>query len=365
MSETNEELVVENDKCGDYKKLKEFFEGLSGEKPVALFSHRSPDPDAISSMLGMVWVLNRVYGIDADIFYDGEISHPQNSAMVNLLSIDMLRACDYEAEKYEANIVLDTVPKNAGTSKNKINFDVCIDHHNKDQANGYKGIFIHNKVGSCAGIVYDIAKSLVPKDKWFQDEVDFDQKVATSLIAGIMTDTHFMLSSDCTEYELDAFVGLQKFRDENKLEQILFFRRSKFWTIRKAEGALSAKIDEEGNAIVGLGLIPEKERDIIADMADEMATWSGVSTAICFAVVNGDRVAGSVRSLNASLSVAEFCKKLGTRHGGGGGKQGKGAYNLPLAGFSIEPDEDEQEAEEAWGLIKKREMSRIHRILKK
>jgi len=144
----------------------------------------------------------------------------------------------------------------------------------------------------------------------------------------------------------------------------VFFKRRKFWIDKKAAACSEAEIDEEGYAIVGLGLIPTAERDLIADMAEEMVSWATVQTAIAFGVVGGDKIEASVRSLNASLSVSNFCKKLGGRHGSGGGKHGKGAYQLPLAGFSIDDDEDVEDAQEAWSAIKKKESKRIGRIIK-
>jgi nanoRNase/pAp phosphatase (c-di-AMP/oligoRNAs hydrolase) len=133
-------------------------------------------------------------------------------------------------------------------------------------------------------------------------------------------------------------------------------------SIRKAEGCSEAKINDEGYAVVGLGLIPEKQRDLIADMAEEMVSWASVETAIAFGVVGGDRIEGSVRSLNPSLTVSDFCRKLGGKHGTGGGKHGKGAYRLPLAGFSIDADEEEEDVQEAWESIKKRETKRIFAV---
>jgi nanoRNase/pAp phosphatase (c-di-AMP/oligoRNAs hydrolase) len=345
-----------------YEDFHNLFKGLKNER-VALFSHRNPDPDAISSMMGMGWLLHKAYGLDSTMFYDGEVSHPQNGSMVNLLTPDMKRIEEYDSENWQMHICLDCIPENAGIGTNKIKFDVCIDHH-KDHPHNFNNVLIHKKVGSSAAIIYDMMKRLVPNDKWFSDETDVDTKVATALMVGIITDTHYQMSDDCTEYDRCAFGELFEYRNSKYLHQIVFFKRSKFWVDRKAAAVNEAFFDEEGNAIVGLGLLPVKERDLISDMAEEMVTWSSVQTAIAFAVVGGDRIEGSVRSLNASLSVPDFCKKLGGSRGSGGGKQGKGAYNLSLSP-SIDPDEDAEDAEEAWESIKKREIKRISRITKK
>lgn len=351
-----------------YKEFKALIAKFGTANPnmkVAVFSHACPDPDAVSSMMGMAWMLEKGFRIESSLFYAGEISHPQNGSMCNLLNPDLLRVNEaYKPEDYKFHILVDTVPDHAGVGKFDIKFDVVIDHH-RDIPHDYDGLLIHKKAGSCAAIVYDLAKEIVDQDNWFNDESDADQKVATALIAGIMTDTNFMLSDDCTEFERVAFNELFEHRNSNFLNQIVFFKRRKFWVDRKAEACADAKIDGEGVAIVGLGLIPEKERDLIADMASEMVQWASVETAIAFSVVGGDRIEASVRSLNASLNVSDFCKKLGGTHGTGGGKHGKGAYQLPLAGSSIDPDEEDLDQKAAWDFIKKRETARIMRTIRK
>lgn len=366
MSEDEKPLSNGNGNGNGKKGYKEFVGLFEGKKDlsVALFSHPCPDPDAIASMMGMSWLIERTFGFESQMFYAGEVSHPQNGSMVNLLSPALQRVTEYDPDKFDINILVDTIPSHAGLGKAKVNFNVVIDHH-RELPHDFEGVLIHRKCGSCAAIVYDLIKSVVPKNNWFTDEVDSDMKVATALIAGIMTDTNFMMSEDCTEYELNAFKELFPYRNSGFLHQIVFFKRRKFWIDRKAEACALAKIDEEGCAVVGLGLIPCKERDLIADMAEEMVSWASVETAVAFGVVGGDRIEGSVRSLNASLNVSEFCKKLGAGCGSGGGKHGKGAYQLPLAGFAIDPDEEPADAQDAWESIRKRESKRIMRVLKK
>jgi nanoRNase/pAp phosphatase (c-di-AMP/oligoRNAs hydrolase) len=348
-----------------YEELLSLVSGIKDDTPVAIFSHAAPDPDAISSMMGLAWALEKSCSVECELFYAGEVSHPQNNSMVNLLTPDLKRVEEVEDfDPFALRILVDTVPSYAGVGGQEVKFDVVIDHH-RDLPHDFEGLLIHERAGSCAAIVYDIMKRCVAPDQWLDAEVDADTKVATGLIAGIMTDTHFMLADDCTELDRKAFNGLFEYRNSNFLNQIVFFKRRKFWINKKAEACAEATVDDEGFAVVGLGLIPETERDLISDMAEEMVSWASVETAIAFGVVGGDRIEGSVRSLNASLTVSDFCRKLGGKHGGGGGKHGKGAYQLSLAGFSIDDEEDEEDAREAWESIKKRETKRILRIINK
>jgi nanoRNase/pAp phosphatase (c-di-AMP/oligoRNAs hydrolase) len=339
-----------------YSDFLELIEKYNENSVIGIFTHPGPDPDAISSMMALAWLIRKVTGHDTKLFYIGEISHPQNNSMVNLLSPDIKKFNN--SDSCDLAILVDTIPNHSGTT---IDFNVVIDHH-REIPDDFEGVLIHRKCGSCAAIVYDMICEILGEN-CFDKEVDADSKVATALIAGIMTDTHFLLSDDSTELDRQAFNGLFEHRNASFLNEIVFFKRRKFWIDKKSVACSEAEIDDEGCSIVGLGLIPEKERDLIPDMADDMVSWANVVTSIAFGVVGGDRIEGSVRSTNSSLNVSEFCKKLGGIHGTGGGKLGKGAYQLPLAGFSIDPDEDEQDALEAWEAIKKREIKRIARII--
>jgi nanoRNase/pAp phosphatase (c-di-AMP/oligoRNAs hydrolase) len=347
-----------------YSKFGGIAEKVKGKK-AALFSHRCPDPDAIGSMMGMIWLLEKAYDIEAHIFYTGAISHPQNKAMCNLLDPNM-RCLDgddpekYKASDYALNIMLDNPPQNAGVVE-PIDFDIVIDHHHTSQPEGFKGLYINLGNGSCCAIVYDLIKQHKLN---FEVDSDYDSKVATAMLVGIATDTDNMLSDDSTEYEFRAYMDLFEYRNPTVLKQIIKFKRPKYWIDLKAEASKNF-INENGIAIVGIGSIPKIHRDFIADMVDEMITWSSVDTAICFAIVDGDRIEGCVRSIDASMIVDNLASKLGGKYGSGGGKQGKGAYSTPLAGMSIEEDEDEETISVMWEAINKKETKRILKLIKK
>jgi nanoRNase/pAp phosphatase (c-di-AMP/oligoRNAs hydrolase) len=261
------------------------------------------------------------------------------------------------------NILLDTIPINAGVGDNKVDFDIVIDHHKEIPNGGFKGHYLNLKAGSCCGTVFPLMKGL--STRWLEHDNEHDKKIATALISGIVTDTEFMLSDDTTEYEFNAYQELFEYRNHNFLKEIVFFKRPKFWIDVKAKASTAAKVDSEGYAIVGMGILPDKDRDLIADMADEMIQWVGVETAIAFAVIGNGKVEGSVRSDNASLSVSEFCKKLGGAHGSGGGKHGKGAYRYGLGNLELDPDETEGTRQKTWELISDKEYHRIQRMIKK
>lgn len=347
-----------------YLKFKKMFENSEdGGKRAAIFSHMYPDPDAIGSQLGLKWLLEKPpFNINCDLFFAGKIAHPQNMTMVNLLEVDLKPVEQYNKDNYNYNLVVDSIPCNAGINGNDISFDCVIDHHRLPLDANFKGIYVNTKAGSCCAQIYDLMKNF---DLNFDDASDVDSKVATALMVGITTDTENLMSDDATEYEFQAWSELFLFRDPIALKQIVRYQKPKFWTDLKTEYMKSATINER-IGMIGLGIIPAKHRDVVADMADEMSSWEEIKTAIAFALIDGRTVEACVRSDDNSISVNELCKALGThKHGVGGGKIGKGAYRYELGGGSIDLDDDSEDQLEAWKLLEKREKKRIMRLIKK
>ena len=98
-------------------------------------------------------------------------------------------------------------------------------------------------------------------------------------------------------------------------------------------------------------------------MSSRLVTWEEVHTGIVFALVDGERIEGSVRSTNVSVIVPDLAKKLGGKHGQGGGRRGKGAYRYDLAGASVEDEDDDDTRLKMWELYQDKETKRIRRIL--
>ena len=335
-----------------FKKL------ISGKKKACIFTHPFPDPDAVGSMMGMKWLLNK-FNIDSILYYVGVISHPQNKSMVNLLDLELKSADHYSDSEDYLKILVDTIPNNAGVSDNSINFDLVIDHH-KDFPLDFGGMYINLKTGSSCAAVYQLIELL---DLKFDEDNQNDNKVATAMMIGITTDTDFLMSDDCSDYEFLAWSKLFPYRDSLLLKQIVNFERPKFWIDSKAI-ACSKAVVEESVGVVGMGLIPSKHRDMIADMADEMVTWEDVNTAVVFALVDGNRIEGCVRTKASSVSVPSLCQELGGKFGKGGGKLGKGAYKYDLAGASIEEDDDEDIRQKFCDLIETKEIKRAFKIIR-
>ncbi|MEI8270258.1 MAG: DHH family phosphoesterase [bacterium] len=329
----------------------------NGTCKVAIYTHPSPDPDAIGSQMSLSWLLKKSYdNIVVDCFYDGSISHPQNQRMVNLLDPDLKEVSDCN-EVYDICIAVDTIPINSVCPENT-NFDLVIDHHKEAPNGNFKGFYLNLKAGSCCATIYQLINYYGSK---FEEDNDNDAKIATALLVGIITDTEYKTSDDTTDFEHVAYAELFPFRNSSLLKQITKYKQPREWVQARACVAQAAHDRiKDGILIHGIGFISSNNRDLIAAVADEMLSWEGVETSVAFAVVDGDRIEASIRSSNAALAVPNLCKDLGTQVGGeGGGKLGKGSFRYNLDSFKIQNGEDDDLKNKLWEFIECKEFKRI------
>lgn len=330
---------------------------------TALFTHPCPDPDALGSMMGLAWLIRKAYDGEVDCFYDGHVSHPQNQRIFNLLDPEVQPLSCYSGE-YSLRAVLDTVPNHAAIPSHvSVDFDLVVDHHKEVPNGGFKGIFLNLRAGSCCATVYQLIRQ---HGLQFEEDNDRDSKVATAMLAGIITDTEFQTSDDTTDYEHLAYRELFEFRNSPALKQIIRFKHPKEWVQARAAVALKAHDRiKDGVLLHGVGFVNGNNRDVIANVADEMLSWEGVETSVAFAVIDGEKIEGSVRSSNAAINVPQLCKEMGGQYGGGGGKLGKGAYNYGLGSLSCDTEMDEGTKEKMWDFLNDRECKRLMKLIKK
>lgn len=347
------------------KSFVDFFEKNKGCK-VAIFTHPSPDPDALGSMMAMSWLLKKVYEVDVDCFYDGHISHPQNQRMCNLLDPELILVENCDPTQYAYKILVDTIPCHAAFPENvkPVDIDLVIDHH-KDQPNGgFKGLYLNLKAGSCCATVHQLIRE---HGVSFEDDNERDSKVATAMMVGIITDTEYQTSDDTTLYEHEAYKELFDYRKPEALKQITRYKHPKEWIQARAGVAMKAQDRiKDGILIHGIGFVTANNRDLIAAVADDVLTWEGVETCVVFAIIDGERIEGSVRSHDAALAVPALCKELGGQFegGAGGGKLGKGSFRYDLGNFELKSTDGDELKNKLWEYVEYKEFQRILKIIR-
>ena len=313
---------------------------------IAVMVHPNPDPDCIGSAKGFEKLVKSwVPEAKVTIIYDGEISHPQNKAMVKLLNISMTHRDDvgHKPEDLKAFadhfVVVDAMPERC--EMEGIKPLMVIDHHPADTKNAkIKDI---RQVGSCCTLIWQY---LFKEKVSFDEKSDDDSNIATAMLIGLKTDTMDMISEKVTDLDFEAFKDLLGKANRTKLASIINY------PIPSYLFGLRSRLEDAGNCVAdnglyvgGVGYIPPSKRDALPTIAEERARAEGIDTAFIFAVV-GDRIEVCIRSNSPSVDVKDLCHKIfGKEHGGGHPRAG--AVRIPM-GFLAIDDSDEDMKSKMW-----------------
>lgn len=303
---------------------------IEKKSKVAIFTHYTPDPDAIGAAYGLKWLLEYKYECTCDIFYSGEISHPQNKTMLNVLGIILKSSAEYNTKEPYIYACVDTTPANIKINMdlpNQRSFNIVIDHHRTEYDEAERVII--KQVGSASSLVYELIK----EEGIDLGKEDPDGIVASGLLLGLITDTNNLLSENCTQLDYEAHRELSKQCDLTKIKATMDYPYPRYLFELEAVALREGNFElRDGVFITFLGMLSQAKRDAISTIADKMGRMEGVTTSIVFAMI-GDSVEISMRSSNVSLDVGTFVKKLFGKENAGA-KQGSGGARVPLGFFS-------------------------------
>jgi nanoRNase/pAp phosphatase (c-di-AMP/oligoRNAs hydrolase) len=346
-------------------ELARLLEARRGERHVVAIQD-FPDPDAISSGLAYR-ELARAFGIDADIVYDGQVSHPENLALVNLLEIRLVRyEPDLDLEQYAAAVYVD----NQGTTTHLterlkaagVPTLAVIDHH--DPQDVLDPIFSDVRpLGAAATLFTEYLQSgaVLKLDPANEHHV----RLATALMHGLHSETDGFVRASPAEYQAAAY--LSRFMDPDLLERVLCVQKS-HGTLRVIEEALHNRVVASGFSVAGVGYLRWTDRDAIPQAADFLLSEENVHTSIVYGLLSDDHgrevVSGSLRTTKTTLKVDRFLKDaLGEdRHGRpyGGGRSRAGGFEIDL-GFLKGDGDDAEQREMKWTLFDRRIRRKLFR----
>ena len=338
-------------------ELARLLEARRGERHVVAIQD-FPDPDAISSAMAYR-ELAASFGIATDIAYDGQISHPENLALVNLLDVQITRwSRELDLERYAAAVFVD----NQGTTTHLterlkaagVPTLAVIDHH--DPQDLLDPIFSDVRpLGAAATMFAEYLQSgsILKLDPGNDAHV----RLATALMHGLHSETDGFVRARAPEYQAAAY--LSRFMDSDLLEKVLCVQKS-HGTMRVIERALACRTVRNGFSVTGVGYLRWADRDAIPQAADFLLTEENVHTAIVFGLVGDDKreaISGSLRTLKSTLRVDRFLKEaLGDDLRGrpyGGGRSRAGGFEIDC-GFLAGDEEDAEQRKLKWQLYDRR-----------
>src|SRR5215210_3126552 len=338
-------------------ELARLLEARRGERHVVAIQD-FPDPDAISSAMAYR-ELAASFGISSDIVYDGQISHPENLALVNLLDIQIARwSARVVLERYAAAVYVD----NQGTTTHLaerlkaagVQTLAVIDHH--DPQDLLDPIFSDVRpLGAAATMFAEHLQSgtILKLDA----ENDALVRLATALMHGLHSETDGFVRARPPEYQAAAY--LSRFTDSDLLDKVLCVQKSHA-TLNVIEQALACRTVRNGFSIAGVGYLRLADRDAIPQAADFLLTEENVHTVIVFGLLGDEKreaISGSLRTLKSTLRVDRFLKDaLGDDLRGrpyGGGRSRAGGFEIDC-GFLAGDEEDPQQRKLKWQLYDRR-----------
>lgn len=311
-----------------FSKFEEFFSVLKEDDEVAILTHHYPDPDCIGAAAGMSFLLQQKFGLSSKIFHHGEISHPQNKAMKNVLNISLANAEDFDRTNFAAFIVVDTDFSSTGFKTDKFDkVDMRIDHHQMDREDKPQ-LFDVRPVGSTCAIVWDYIQR-------FEINLQESPAIATAMVLGIKTDTHDFTSVTSSELDMEAYRSLLPFIDRVALAKVMNYPLPR--EMFELESVAYRAKEIQGTVLCSyVGELSNGNRDIVSTLADRFFRMAGVNTVVIFAVID-NFLQASVRSDDSTVNVNDLCIKVFGKDYSGA-KKGSGGARVPVDALSYISD---------------------------
>ena len=314
-----------------YQQLKT---SLRKYRKILIYIKGSPDPDAIASSFLLKTICQKLH-VEAAIVATTVLSLEANKEFVRRLNIPFRfeKSLRHE-ETYDAYAVVDHQSAHVEHLTGKIPCAVHIDHHEiVDEEIEVDFKVIDLEAGSTSTIMTSLMQ-----------EADFPlnhaerKNLCTALLFGIKTDTDQFIHA--TERDNLAIEHLTKQADHeliSRLSALVYSKISKEMLAIANENQYLYK----DWLITGIGFIEQRNRDIIAIIADYLLKKEKISAIIVFAAVtdNDQRLAldASFRTNDSRIDLNAIIKEITDQ---GGGRRYKGAFQVNLDFFSHCPDRD-------------------------
>ncbi len=299
------------------RKKVERIRSLFGERKVHILLQHDPDPDAIGSALALRELLGRNRPTTPIVTF-GEVTRPENLAMVRLLDIQIDRISPEDLHKESARLAMvDVQPPYFEQPLGRV--DLVVDHHPKRTAFKARFADLRTAYGATSTIFTEYLRAV---------GMEPTQRLATALLYGIKTDTLFLERSSNLA-DLSAFTFLYPFANKamiTRIERPALPRED----LEALGRALSRLKLDNGVAVIHMGEI--NREDVIPQMAEFCLQIEGVEWGVVSGLVK-DRVVISVRNVGYVKSAGEIMKKLYDDIGSAGGHRAMAKAVVPLDRF--------------------------------
>lgn len=284
---------------------------------IHILLQHDPDPDAIGSALALRELLGRNRATTPIVTF-GEVTRPENLAMIRLLEIQIDRITYEDLHQDGARLALvDVQPPYFQQPLGRV--DLVVDHHPKRASFSARFSDLRTNYGATSTIFTDYLRSA---------GMEPSQRLATALLYGIKTDTLF-LERGSHMVDVEAFSFLYPFANRaliTKMERPALPRED----LEALGRALSRLQLNDGVAVIHMGEV--KREDVIPQMAEFALQIEGVEWGIVSGI-SGNRVVISARNVGYVKSAGDIMKRLFDDIGSAGGHRAMAKAVIPVERF--------------------------------
>ncbi|TYT61018.1 DHH family phosphoesterase [Natrialba swarupiae] len=310
-------------------ELRSHLESIDGRLGVVM--HDNPDPDAIASAVALVDLAESV-GIEAEACYFGEISHQENRAMINLLSLDLRNLVAGDSlERYDAFALVDhSRPGVNDQLPETLPIEIVIDHHPPRAPVSAAFVDLREHAGATSTVLTEYID---------QFGVGFDPTTATALLYGIRVDTNDF-TREVSPADFRAASILWPHVDTSVLERVEQ-PTIEGDTLETIARAIKNRTQDGSIVVASAGRITN--RDALPQAADQLLAMNGVDTTLVFGF-RDEMAFLSARSRASEIDLGETLRDAFDRIGSAGGHADMAGAQLEIGILGDVDDADEVES---------------------
>jgi phosphoesterase RecJ-like protein len=304
--------------------LERFFPSLEGHRRILLTTHENPDGDGTGSMIALAHCL-RGLGKEVRI-----VISPELPAFLEFLDprglIEIYEPATTHAELAawpDAWVLVDaSEPHRMGVMQKAFQasraFKVCLDHHLKDQPQGFDLEFTNPHAAASAELVFELAAAVQPRP--------FPPSLVTAIYAGLVDDTgNFRFSNTSPKVLRIAAELVQDGADPARIYQDLY-HQNRTQRLRLFGRAFQG-LQVLGDGHYGCMALTKDDfracgaiHDDLEGLVNEPLRLRGIEVSALLYELGDGRVKASLRSRGA-VDVNAVCRLFG----GGGHRLASGA----------------------------------------
>ena len=314
-----DDIEVEFAQLDNLRRVVELRALMEPREKIGILLQPDPDPDGIACAYALRALLGRKRPT-APLISFGEVTRPENRAMVAALGIDVRTITPDEFVEFDALALLDVQPSVFGDDPpaRLRSVDLVIDHH--PERPGYDAVIkdIRPSYGATSTILTEYVRA---------SQIELGPRLATALVYGIKSDTQ-LLGRETSSHDIAAFAYLHACHSPALLRRI---ERPALPSagLRALGRALAQSHVEDGIHLLVLGRVRE---DVIPQVADMGLQAEGAEWAIAAGVVGSDLVF-SVRNVGYVRAAGDVVRAVVEGLGVGGGHRSMAKGIIPLRAF--------------------------------